>query len=59
MKTKNLYDQLCDFTSQIVKDALTRTCRMCDAVPGIRCTNMPINGYPLADRIVHYDRTAP
>lgn len=54
----SVYDQLGNRDSVIVKDALTRTCRMCDAPAGELCTNMPINGFPLSGRLVHYERTA-
>lgn len=53
-----VYEQLGRRDSAIVKDALTRVCHICDAQPGEVCTNMPINGFPLSGRLVHFERTA-
>ena len=38
-----------------VQFALTRTCRICKAVPGCDCRN-PRTGELLRDRIIHLDR---
>lgn len=52
----NLFEQLGNRESPEVRDALTRTCRVCHAVPGADCTQLT-NNYPLQNRIVHLDRT--
>jgi hypothetical protein len=53
----NIFVQLGDRNSVMVKDALTRCCEVCKSGPGEDCTNMPINGHPLEGRLVHYART--
>jgi hypothetical protein len=53
-----LFDQLEDPTSDVVKDAVTRTCRICEAEPGKYCHHIT-NGQPLPGRLVHFDRTTP
>lgn len=52
----NLYAQLGDRTSPVVRDALTRGCEICGAAPGDDCTNKMVNGVPLQGRVVHYER---
>lgn len=52
----NLYAQLGNRTSPVVRDALTRTCEICGATPGDDCTNKPIDNGPRGD-IVHIART--
>lgn len=54
----SLSDDLTNPESDIVRQALTRRCKLCHQPAGIRCTS-PINGKPLTDRIVHHVRTAP
>lgn len=51
----SLSDDLADPESDIVHQALTRRCKLCHQPPGTRCIS-PINGQPLADRIVHHVR---
>lgn len=58
MKTQTLTQRLNDPNSGLVRDALTRRCVLCHAPPDARCTS-PIDGTPLADRIIHLARTAP
>lgn len=47
-------EDLADPDSQVVREALTRTCRFCRAKPGIHCREVVIG--QLARRSVHWDR---
>lgn len=52
----NLYAQLGNRNSPVVRDALTRDCEICGATVGDDCTNMPIDNGPLKGRLVHLER---
>lgn len=52
-----IFEELGNRDSATVQGALTRRCEVCHAEPGDDCTNMPINGFPLQNRLVHYART--
>lgn len=54
----NMFEQLGDRNSTIVRDALTRKCILCNAPPDNECTNLPINSFPLSGRLVHLARTS-
>jgi hypothetical protein len=54
-----LGERLNDPDSPLVRDALTRKCRICKAKPGDDCKAMPIRYGPLKGRLVHHERTAP
>jgi hypothetical protein len=52
----NVYGQLGERTSLMVREALKRKCEVCHADPGADCINI-VNGHPLEGRVVHYART--
>lgn len=52
----NIFGQLGDRNSVMVKDALTRGCEVCHAKAGEDCTNTIVSGYPLENRLVHFAR---
>lgn len=53
----NVFSDLANANSPMVQEALTRSCMVCKSGPGEACTQMPINGFPLETRLVHYART--
>lgn len=54
----NVFDQLTNPDSELVKNALTRTCRICHVKPGYHCTNLTDNRPLPGGRLVHHDRTS-
>ena len=53
-----LDEQLNDPDSDLVRDALTRSCDGCKAPAGVLCHNHIQIGEPLPGRLVHIGRTA-
>lgn len=54
-----LDEQLMDPNSDIVREALTRTCDLCGAKVGQVCRNVIQPGQPLPGRIIHIGRKSP
>lgn len=50
-----IFEDLGKRESSAVIDALTRKCRVCHAPKGDICTELT-NGFPLHNRLVHFDR---